>query len=174
MDFDDWLGQAWDDSTVSDAAAVAARLDEGRLGGHRPRSWRARPASRTHLYGEHLGTGTRRATGCWRWPSTPLRQRRRRGADVARASVAQLGPVTTRRRWRLDRWPSASAPRRWRPGKLADARHAAGQRPLRAGIARSRRGGLPPRPARAGAGRRGNNLACALEERSLPAPTNAS
>lgn len=54
QEFDDWLGQAWDDH-VKDAGAVAARLDEGRALATDQKQLASLAHLAHHLYGEHLG-----------------------------------------------------------------------------------------------------------------------
>ena len=56
--FDDWLSRAWDDH-VNDAAAVAARLDEGRALAGSPKQLAGLANLAHHLYGEHLGDWNR-------------------------------------------------------------------------------------------------------------------
>ena len=52
--FDNWLGKAWDDH-VNDAAAVTARLDEGRQLAGDQQQLKSLANLAHHLYGEHLG-----------------------------------------------------------------------------------------------------------------------
>ena len=55
MDFEQWLHKAWDDPAI-DAAAVAARIDEGAALAARSEDVSAVARLAHHVYGEHLGS----------------------------------------------------------------------------------------------------------------------